>query len=91
MSFQKLRHTSNYGIFPLEPTTQAELEAAIQHCTSQLQSVLKIKDGLVIMMRSYEKANDEKSAKILAPQIAEKDLVRNLALNVIFIPILIAM
>ena len=28
-------------------------------------------------MRSYEKANDDKSAKILAPQIAEKDLVLN--------------
>jgi hypothetical protein len=60
-----------------EPTTQADLEAAIQHCNTQLQSVSKIKEGLVVMMRSYEKANDDKSAKILGPQIAEKDLEIN--------------
>jgi len=28
------------------------------------------------MLRSYEKAADEKSAKILGPQIAEKEHVR---------------
>jgi hypothetical protein len=58
-----------------EPSTQTELETALKQCNTQLQAVLKVKEGLVVMMRSYEKSADEKSAKILSPQIAEKEEV----------------
>lgn len=64
----------------LEPSTQTELETALKQCNTQLQAVLKVKEGLVVMMRSYEKSADEKSAKILGPQIAEKEQVREILL-----------